>query len=251
MLPIKVVRFGSTGSPPADPTALSIYNKLVEWWEHDEVSGTTLVGHHGGFDGTYSGSMSLNQTALASGLSPCVRYTANTADSLVPNNAALGPTADYAIMVWFRRDGAQAANAKILWKPTDAANGRGTYYLGYSNGTGKLLARFNSGSTYYDIAGATTIADATVYQAIFNKNTTGSQLFLNNASDGTQASGGAADFSGSFGVYQGEVNGSDAFVGYYSATALFNDPLDSTERAYLYNSGNGINYATLKAAAGF
>lgn len=235
----------------ADPDALSIYNKIIAWWEHDETSGTTLVDKHtGGYDGTYSGSITLNQAALASGLAVCSRYTANTAASLVPNDSALGPTADYALMVWFKRDGAQAANAKILWKPTDPATGQGTYYLQYTNASGKLLARFNSGGSYYDITGATTIADATTYQAIFNKNTTGSELFLNNASDGTQASGGAADFSGSYGVYQGEVNGSDGFVGYYSATALFDAPLTLAERTYLYAGGNGITYAALAAAAG-
>lgn len=248
MMIIDPYRYGSGGGS-VDPTALAIYNKIVAWWEHDETSGTTMVDKHGGRNGTYSGSITLNQSALASGLAPCARFTANTSAGVVPQDAALNFGTTYAVMVWFKRDGVQAANAKIIVRPTDVPNGRATYYLQYTNASGKLLARFNSGSSYYDITGATTIADATTYQAIFNKNTTGSDLYVNNALDGSQASGGTPDTS-SNSVYHGEMAGSDGFIGYYSATAGFSAPLDSTERTYLYNSGNGISYAALKAAAG-
>lgn len=235
---------------PLDPDAVTIWPKINYWYEHSETSGTVLVDSHtGGLNGTYSGAITLNQSAIAAGLSPCASYTASTAVSLVPHNAALDLAATYSVMVWFRRNGAQAAFAKILWKPTDLFNGKGTYFLGYANATGKLLARFDSGGVNFDINGATTIANLTAYQVIFTKNTTGSQLFLNNVSDGTQASGGAPD-TGVSALRQGESNGSDGLIGDYSATAGFNAPLTTSERAYLYNAGAGRNYATVKAQSG-
>lgn len=241
---------GRGASAALNPDAVSLWPKIVAWWEHDEAAGTTVVDKHtGGHNGTYSGAITLNQAAIASGLAPCASYTANTSQSQIPHAPALDLGTSYAVMVWFRRNGAQAANAKIIWRPTDVPNGRGTYYLQYTAASGKLLARFNSGSSYFDITGATTIADLTTYQAIFNKNTTGSDLYLNNSLDGSQASGGTPD-TASNNVFQGQTSGSDGMIGFYSATAGFNAPLTSSERSYLYNSGNGRNYATVKADSG-
>ncbi len=240
--------FGGGGGP-TNPYAVSIWAKLVAWYEHSETSGTTMVDSHAGFDGTYNIPFALNQPALAAGLSPCVDFQATQSNGIVPHASALDLAATYAVMSWIQRTtDAQPTFSKILWKPTSLVDGRGTYYLSYEPGGTNIRFRFNSGSNYYDATGGT-IAINTPYCIIGNKLTTGSELYVNNALVGSQASGGAPDVA-SFNLIQGSSPSNDGMIGYYGPTALFNSSLTTDEIDYLYSGGNGVNYSTLKTESG-
>jgi hypothetical protein len=238
---------GSVG--PTNPYAVSIWAKLVAWYEHDETSGTTMVDSHGGLDGTYTSPFVLNQAALAPGLSNCVEFTTSNGAGQVPADPLLNLGTTYAVMSWISRTtNSQPSFSKILWKPTDTLGGRGTYYLSYETSGTQIRFRFNSSSNYYDATGGS-IAINTTYCIIGNKLTTGSELYVNNSMVGSQASGGAPDTSVSD-LYQGSSGSSDGMIGYYGPTALFSAPLTTDEIDYLYSGGNGVNYATLKTESG-
>lgn len=250
MLPFRVMRMGATGGSSVDPDALSIYNKIVSWWEHATDASTALLDSHtGGRNLTATGSFSYGQAALAAGLPTCTKFNSTSSHMDALHASALNLGSSYSVMTWIKRDGAQAAFAKIIAKHTVSAEGKGTYYLFYQNSTGKLWGRFTSANVNYDITGATSLANLTPYQVIFNKNTTGSELFLNNVSDGTQASGGTPDVGGN-NVVQGSIDSTDGFVGFCGGFAVFSSPLTTAERTYLYNGGTGVSYATLKTASG-
>jgi hypothetical protein len=240
------------GSGAADATALAIYNKIVAWWDHSGTGGELLDSHTGGYNETVAGTYTAGSAAVASGLGTSIatniasRFNAAHAAALDLNN-------DFSVMQWFKRasGASQPSFPKLIGKYTDVANGKATYLLFINESTKKMMFRFNSGGGYYDATGATTLADSTAYLAIGSKLTTGSELYLNNVLDGSQASGGAPD-TASDELRNGASSSTnnDCLIGNFAPAALFSPALTSTERAYLWNGGNGVSYATLKAAAG-
>ena len=240
---------GSGGGGDLDPNAVSVWPKIVAWYEHSETSGSTMVDSHGSLNGFYTGGITLGAAPIATGLGACINVTASSAYTEVNYDSALDLPATHAFMCWFRRTtDSQPTFAKILWKPTDVFLGKGTYYLGYEPSGNTLRYRFNSGGDYYD-ATTSPIANNTTYMAIGNKLETGSDLYLNGSLGGSQASGGTPDTQNTA-LRQGSSGSGDGMIGYLGPTALFNAPLTTDEIAYLYAGGAGVKYATLKAQSG-
>lgn len=241
------------GGGAVDPTALSIYNKIVAWWDHSGSVAPLADSGSGGYTQVSAGgagTTTADSTAIASGLGTCIHANNSGMILNAAHATALNLNNDFSIMQWFQRDaGPQPTFPKLLGKYTDEANGKATYALFVNTSTNKVIFRFNSAGNYYDATGATSISSGVTYCAIGTKLTTGSEFYLNNALDATQASGGTPD-TGTSALRNGAVVGNDSLVGYFSVAALFSPALTSTERAYLYNSGNGVSYAALAAAAG-
>lgn len=237
-----------------NPTAISIYNKIVAWWERDEPSGTTMTdAHSNALHGTYSG-LTVNQTGLAANLNKAVTFPSGNNYAEVADNALLKPTGDLACMVWVKRNGTQGNFPKLIWKPGGTkVSGQANYLLQQDNTNGgKVLFRITISGTNYDAVSASALADATVYQIIGNRAGTGIAVWVNGSQSGTNTCPSSAISTATdtlrFG-YHGAAG--DIWVGDEDQAAVFNDDLTSTEIAYLYNGGAGISYAALKADAGF
>lgn len=238
-----------------DPTALSIYNKIIAWWERDEPSGTTMTdAHSNALNGTYSG-LTVNQTGLAANLNKAVTWPSGNNYAEVADNALLKPTGDLACMVWVKRNGTQGNFPKLLWKPGGTkASGQANYLLqqdNFSNG-GKVLFRVTISGSNYDAMSTTALANATVYFLVGNRAGTGTSIWVNAAQEGTATVPSSAISTATdtlrFG-YHGAAG--DIWIGDEDQAAVFNDDLTAAEISYLYNSGAGISYATLKTNAGF
>jgi hypothetical protein len=255
MKPFSILRLRNPSSSGVNPTALSIYNKIVAWWERNEPSGTTMTdAHSNALNGTYSG-LTVNQTGLAANLDKSVTYPAGNNYAEVADNALLKPTGDLSCMVWVKRNGTQGNFPKLMWKPGGTkASGQANYLLqqdNFSNG-GKVIFRVTISGANYDAMSTTALANATPYFIVGNRAGITSYIYINGVQEGTATIPNSALSTATdtlrFG-YHGSAG--DPWVGSQDQAALFNDDLSSAEIAYLYNGGAGISYATLKAAAGF
>jgi hypothetical protein len=243
-----------TGGGGGNDVALSIYNKIISWWELDETSGTVMEDAHlNELDGTYS-SVTLNQTALASNLSASVLMNANTDYSEVTDNALLRPMYNLCCMAWVKPSGVQPTFAKIIWKrAATPASGNANYILQQDNNTGggKIIFRVTNNTTNVDALSTTGLVSGNSYHLIGNKCNDQLQVWINGVREGTGVfAGPIAATTGGFNLRIGST-GTDGLIGNYDQVVVFNDYLTPDEIAYVYNAGNGISYATLKSAAGF
>lgn len=236
------------------PTARSIFHKIAVWYDMDETSGTALVDAHAeALNGTYN-SATLNQTGIASGIGTSVELNAVGDYAEVANNALLRPMLNMACMAWVKRNGAQANFAKILWKPVTKASGTATFLLqqdNFNNG-GKAVFRVTNANSGGNVDAVTTaaLADLTTYCLIGNRVNDQTQIWNNGVMEGTNAIPYFAAV-GTDTLRIGSSDGTDGLVGNYGQVAIFRDALTPSEIAYLYNGGDGVSYATLKAAAGY
>lgn len=237
------------------PLAVSIYGKIVAWWELDETSGTTVNdAHTNALHGTSSG-MTVNASGLAANIG--TSYTAPSGNHYIniPHNAALSIDGPLSLMVWVKRNGAQAAFPKLLWKPgTTPLSGQANYLLYYNASTGAVGFTTTSGGVNRTLlSGAFTLSDATVYQIIATHTDAVRNIYFNGSNVGSNST----PLTGALNTttndlrkgYNGDAN--DPWVGSHDQSAVFNGELSATEVTYLYNGGAGISYAVLKAAAGF
>ena len=255
MLPIQVLRMRNAGGGvPFNPLALSIYTKIVDWWEGNETSGTSAIGLHAGLDGTYV-NMVLNQPPIAAGLDVCVESTADGRVS-VPYDSALTLTGNFAVMSWINRGACTDLTPALVWKSTgDDASYLVNYAL-YLYSVGGYVPVFlvtTAANAAVQVIGTTGTTIGVPYLIIGNRIGSNLELFMNSVSEGT-VGGSTSCRTGTQGLYSGRTEGFVSqyrYVGYLGSRAVFSDALTSDERTYLWNGGNGITYAALKAAAGF
>lgn len=235
--------------------AQSIYNKIVGWWELDEISGTTVYDSHvNGLHGTSSG-VSVNQTGLASNLDKSYAFPSGNNYISIPNNSLLNIKGALSIMAWVKRNGTQGNYPKLLWKTgiNDAA-GRGNYMFQQDNVSlgGKLVFRLTFGGVNFDLAYSSAMADATAYQYVATRKLNTAKIFENGSQINSNTSLSSGDLDTGTGPLRiGYVAGTgDNWIGNSDQFAVFNDELTAAEVAYLYNSGAGMSYAALAALAG-
>lgn len=236
------------------PVAASIYNKIVGWWELDETSGTTVNdAHTNALHGTSSG-LTVNQAGLAANLGKSYVFPSGNNYINIPDAAVLDITGAVSVMVWCKRNGALGNFPKLLWKSgVNDAGGQANYMLQHNNyGGGAVAFRVTASSTNYDVETAGTMADATVYQYIGTRNGTSMKIYQNGSLSNSNTSGPSGSLNTGSGPIRCGYNGfaGDPWVGTHGQMAVFSGELTASEVAYLYNSGAGISYAALKAAAG-
>lgn len=249
-----LLAFGSSGGS-VDPTALSIYNKIVGWWELDEASGTTVNdAHTNALHGTSSG-LTVNQAGLAANLGTSYAFPSGNNYINIPDAAVLDITGAVSVMVWCKRNGSQANYPKLFWKSgVYDLGGKANYMLQQDNsGGGYVIFRVTSGGANYDVNTTGAMADATVYQYIGTRSGTSMKIYQNGSLSNSNTSGPSGALNTGSGPIRCGYNGfaGDPWVGTHGQMALFNGELPAAEVAYLYNSGAGISYAALKTAAGF
>ena len=244
-----------------NPVALSIYNKISEWYSCNALSGGNLVGQHVGKILTAEndgGSATIVAGHIGNGvdIAPSYGFYGASADVAGTVNST-SPTSTAA---WYRPD-SLAANAFIsAIRVGNSIQGRDHRLLMYVDTSGGVHAFAGNGTTFVD-AGATanTLSVGTFgfCQAEVTPNG-GAGLLRSRLNDGTWKTGtplstsptaNAAyrlgfDYSTADGTATGYSNG------VLDEVAYFNAALTNAEWDYLYNSGAGISYAALKTAAG-
>ena len=235
-------------------TAISIYNKIVSWWERDEAAGSTIMfdRHINALHGTYTG-LTPGAAGMTANLGKSVTFPAGNNYADVPNNALLNITGDVSISLWAKRNGVQGNFPKLMWKPTDTVNGKGTYQLfqdNFSNG-GRVAFRVNIAGAYYNVSDPTPLADATVTHFIGSRTGTSLDIWKNGVQVATAGSipSGALDTAANSMRWGYVVGAGDIWIGGQDQAIVFSPSLTNSEKLYINNTNLGISYAALRAAA--
>ncbi|HVI60145.1 MAG TPA: hypothetical protein VM619_14900 [Luteimonas sp.] len=243
----------STGA--ADPVALSIYNKLVSWWEMDEASGSrndSKGTNHLAVAGTVAtaeGARGPGDVAAAFAGAGSL-FRASNSSLQVPAGGG-----DHCLFGWFYASsmtGVQWVAGK--WDATSAVS----LEYGLDIESGELLAQ-NGGSTYfYPNPGPTPDAEAWHFAIMWRDagdgegeddgkvrmSVDGGPTFLSAAASNPGGGGGSA-------LQFGRVNAVLGLGGRLQRWGWIKDGfLSEEERTYLYNEGAGLKWAELAAAAG-
>lgn len=238
--------------------AVSIWPKIIGWWERDETSGTTMLDSHtNALHGTYNLILpsKIDEAPLATNIGRAVKYDSTTGSyTEVADNAHLKPTGNLSVMLWAKRNGAQADTfPKLVWKPSlNNAGGQANYMLSYVSSTNKLSWRVTVGGVNQTIEQSGSMADMTSYFIVGNRAGSALDLYLNASLDNSAViASGAADTSTQalrHGYYG--FSALDKWNGWQDQTAIFNEVLTQAEIDYIYNGGAGVSYATMKADSG-
>jgi hypothetical protein len=242
--------------PPVDPIALSIYNKLAEWWTCDSLSGGGLVGQHAA-----SPLSNLNGAITAAGkINDGVDLESSSSQGFyndsAPPSGTYGASDSTSCCLWFKPESLSAGQSIFNIQNRTSTNGNQRRLNMYVNTDGTLVGMAGNGTTLYTATTGNAVSVGT-FSFMQAEVVPGGSLRAR-INDGTWASavGPNASVTSSLSVRIGLNRRTGSVVnelfadGIIDEVALFDDNLTDLEWDYLYNDGNGMNYATLKAAAG-
>lgn len=210
------------------------------WLRMSELTGPVLDASGNGNNGTITGTVTRGAPALYSGMGLCMAFPNGTTNNVsVANNAGLQLTGDLTILIALKRSGSAIGTfPKLMWKPTDYANGRCNYGFQYNRSTNRVIFRVNASSSYYDASPTATIADNTPYLAGGRRSGTEVSCWLNGVKEATAAlpsSGTVLDTSSSPIYIGGQSNNTSDLWGHWLDEALiFNYALSDADIAALY-----------------
>jgi hypothetical protein len=257
MKPFSILRLRNPSSSGVNPTALSIYNKLAAGdWFTCEASASPLVGAH---NSTSAAKIGAGATSAIPGkvgnsidTTPDAIYRATT----LPFTPASGST--YAMGIWVNPDAVNNFSPLTIGQSNNV-NGFARALQMIVPATGTLIARAGNASTTFTdsttAAGAVTTTAWHYLQAergtsyvrcrVNNGSWVSTTIPANQSPTTSQAITVGGDYNSSTTTHQNQFNGK------YDEAFFLNGTLTDLEWDYLYNSGSGISYAELKAAAGF
>lgn len=243
-------------SASVDPTALSIYNKLAEWWSLESLVGGTLVGQHAGTVLTR-----LNAPVIATGkVGNGIDFESSSQQGLYLDTGS--PPGNYisssstSACLWFKPESLSAGQSLFSIATRDNVNGQFRRLNLHIGTDGKLVAMAGNGTSLF----TTTTANAasTGNWSFIQGDVVPGGSIRGRIDNGTwsSASGPASSVTTNLGIRVGlNRRSSDGYGEFFAdgvadEVALFDDKLTNDEWDYIYNGGNGMDYATLKAAAG-
>lgn len=210
------------------------------WLRMSETTGPVADASGNGNNGAVTGTVTRGAPAIYSGMGPCMAFPTGTTNNVnVADNAGLQLTGDLTILLALKRSGSAIGTfPKLMWKPTDYANGRANYALQYNRSTNRVIFRVNASSAYYDASPTATIADNTPYLVAGRRSGAEVSCWLNGVKEATAAlpsSGTVLDTSTSPIYIGGQSNNSSDLWGHWLDEALiFNRALSDAELASLY-----------------
>lgn len=266
------------GGAAGDPTALSIYSDLLAWYDFEETgAGTTWPDSHtGAHHMTLLASRTNSQDGTGvgrNGRAASVNASSNTGGRIPRSNTAFdfGDTA-FTIGFWWYALVLPAVNgfAYFLagrWGGTAAT--QLNYYIGYQSNTSptntskfRAVVRNSDDTATLDIQHTTYVppSTSTWYFLVMSHDPANDQVnFYVNGNKQTSAwsqgvySGGPANYSFGNGFRSDTtyLDTSRDVNHYHDSHFVLTKTITDAEEAYLRNSGSGMNYTTLKTAAGF
>lgn len=222
---------------------------IVGWWDIEEGSGSTVDDEVGTNNGTITGATwtTGGPTNLANGLdfdgvNDILDFNFN------PN------TTDGCIAVWFKATNNTASPSELIFGEGGLGGGGGADIFVSPTG---LRGRVRMGGVDRDVTwtSGAGFSTATLYLAILNwaDGASGSlELFANDSSKATLSGSLGTQNGGSVDLAAGNNPAlSRDFDGQIYQCILFNRNLNSSERADLYNSGDGTTYSQLLGGSTF
>jgi hypothetical protein len=244
-----------------DPAAVSIWPKLVAWWELDETKIVTAIDQHiHGFNATYSGSEGQISSAatIRSGGASSILFNGNSY-ALCSNNtdAYILGAQDHAVFAWYRPQGVAAFSRLISSYDSGSApsSTKNDQFGLYADATFHIGSqwRYSSSSIGQNCVSTRTLAADVNYFLGYNKDTANKAVhfFVNNVSEAPVAY--ANEPTGTSLPQQiSQLKGqtTQQAHGALQGMMIFSAQLTDDEINYLWNGGAGRSYASFKAASG-
>ena len=212
-----------------------LLSSLIAHWRLDEASGVRADAH-GGID-----LGDVNTTGQAAGkLGNAASFIATNEECLtIGDNAPLSMgDVDFSIAGWVRFDALGGCGLAGKW-----ASGS-LEYLVYFDGTNLRFHVSNDGAGNVSVVNAAAIAANTWYFFVAWHDASGNTINLsvnNNAAASAAHSTGVHNGTASLYLARNE-EGVTYLTGRLDSVSIWKRVLSSTERAQLYNSGNGLDY---------
>jgi len=266
---IFVVTYRTTTASPAASSlsnlvadAISLWPKLVEWFECNETSGSTITGSHAATVLTLTGSPSLNQTHVRSGGGASAHFGSGQYGYQASPLSAMIAAPKQSVFSWVRPATVPTGSGNTAVLVTDFSGSGGTthnlqYWLGIDTSS-KVQAGWAYGSQVNNFNSSTsTLTAGTNYFVGYtvDHTTRDLEIYIDSTLDraltytsGTEPTGGSITSInlGSLQQYP-TLFYSDAYL---QGTILCDDVITTAEQAYLYNSGAGKSYAQFKSDSG-
>lgn len=213
------------------------------WWRLDETSGTTVIDYSGnGYNGeTTTTGITRGATAVFDGLAQSTQTVATTGNSGVRSSgtvSALSIVGNLTALVNVNLAPGWNEYPKLLWKPTDATNGRSNYQIFLEAANNRFGGRVNIGGSYHDVYSGT-ISSNTDYMLILRRDGTELALFVNGTKYTASIPSSNLDTSTNplqFGkLPAGSDSTRDDFAGLNGDRAVWNRAITDAEAALLYS----------------
>jgi len=228
----------------------TLKNDLVSCWECDELYPVTAYDSHGSNNGSiYSSSVAANQTGK---IGRCFGFNSDNFGKItVADNASFDNTGTVTVNAWIKYSGYSTTTLRGIfcygtYTPLlkIGVKGNSTFYIEIEGAT--------SNGVYFGDAGDSTLIANTWYMMtvciVKSTYAVTVYVYIDNSlyySDYWSASG-SWNLSPTTAVYLGSAGSpsTSGWRGYLDQTAFWKRELTSTERGMLYNSGNGLAYAS-------
>jgi len=215
-------------------------SEVLVWADMEEGSGTTTANEstvsstNGALFGTTSW-VTGGPTNIANGID--LDGTSGRIDIAEDFDFADG---NGSVVLWFNAD--SISGFQFLMDMGNSG-GEATLFL-WDNYTNRLVSRTGYNNTDYDIVSSSPVAINNTYCVIYNFASGAMEMFLDNVSVGTNTNTGTIDTTTQnlrIGA-RSSSTGSLFFDGTIYQALVFDRTLDATERAAIYNSGDGVTY---------
>lgn len=220
---------------------------LVSWWEFDEASGTRVDSHSGGNDLTDNNTV----TQAVGKVGNAAQFTSANSESLsrATNSSLQTGGQDFSLAGWFYMD-TTVDSATVVSKGGAFANREYQIKDVFSGAHRLQFTCWNSGGTQFNLVATTGTSLSTgsffFFAVTFNNTTKEMTISVNNsAQDTTTLTGSIPSSTGDFTVGTHENSGGTFWNGRVDQLGFWKKVLTTTEIAQLYNSGNGLSYASM------
>lgn len=235
-----------SGGGGPDPDAVSIWSKLVSWYQENEStlsSGSTLTDAISG----YNLSVTKSGASSVSGNSgPAISWSGGSyAPASTVYTAQMPTTGDFAYLIWVNTTASNASN-DVIFGATYAGSG---VAIAMNNAT---TPTFYVSSTNTAVDATNVINDGSWHLLIGQRHGGYIELSVDNGAvnQTAYASTNSITYSQSKVALSARSPGGDAWVGTSQHAMIFNAALTTSEINYLWNGGAGRSYAGLKADSG-
>lgn len=239
----------------------SLQTSLISWHEFNETSGGTIADSHGTHTGTNTGA-ELSQSAN-SGTGTSYHFNEgrnNYAMYDTYNDVFDGTNSIITVACWVKLDNITSTHRIFVNHAYKSDSDTRALIFGVNDSRPRITAYYDDNGGYHHwIANTGAIASGAwklIVAEIDVSGTPAGSIYVNNSSISLNyAEGGTppsvlsdttegANFSTGK-IYTGSDTANIGMMGYISQIVVWDKILSATERGWLYNSGNGIQYADI------
>jgi len=208
---------------------------LLAGWDFDETSGTVADDSYSTYDGT-NNSVTINEAGL---LDRC--YYFNTVRCNVTAAVSLNVQDSFSISTWVKT-GATADFSGIVPFRQD-----GGIYSGISmrsSAGGGVIYVYNYTTSAASVEGTVNVIDNNWHHVVFTYASDSLRLYIDGSQNGATAQTGNTGNNSTVVIGYDNILTSRYYTGYLDQTFIWTKRLTNEEITQIYNSGNGLPYAS-------